>query len=171
LTDQSEIPDATSANSASIGSISGEWKACETGKRWHRTPRCDRPRTTAFTTGVRPESTTCRGALTAASETSPSNPRNASPTRPSSPHKFYLIRSGAVDVLKEDESGRSKLGALQRGEVFGEAALLTGEPRNATVVASETLEAYSLGKGDFQAVVMASPSFEDELRRVLFGRQ
>jgi putative ABC transport system ATP-binding protein len=85
--------------------------------------------------------------------------------------KFYLVRGGAVDVSKEDATGRHVLGALRRGEVFGETALLTGEPRNATVVATEKLEVYSLGKGDFAAVVMASASFEDELRKVLFARQ
>jgi putative ABC transport system ATP-binding protein len=85
--------------------------------------------------------------------------------------KFYLVRSGAVDVSKEDPTGRRALGTLRRGDVFGETALLTGEPRNATVVATEKLEVYSLGKGDFAAVVMASASFEDELRKVLFARQ
>ena len=57
------------------------------------------------------------------------------------------------------------------GAFFGEAALLTGEPRNATVIAREDTEVYTLGKEDFQAVVKASASFEEELRKALFQRQ
>jgi putative ABC transport system ATP-binding protein len=85
--------------------------------------------------------------------------------------KFYLVRSGSVEVIREDAGGRGTVGMLRQGDVFGETALLTGAPRNATVVASETLEVYSLGKADFQAVIMASASFEEELRKVLFARQ
>ena len=84
--------------------------------------------------------------------------------------KFYLIRSGKVDVIHEDASGHKTLSTLGRSDFFGETALLTGQRRNATVAATETLEVYSLAKGDFQAVVMASASFEEELRKALFAR-
>jgi putative ABC transport system ATP-binding protein len=85
--------------------------------------------------------------------------------------KFYVIRSGAVDVVKDEEGERKRVNTLARGDFFGETALLTGQRRNASLVASEKLEVYSLGKGDFDAVVMASSPFEDELRKVLFSRQ
>jgi CRP-like cAMP-binding protein len=60
---------------------------------------------------------------------------------------------------------------LGKGDFFGEAALLTGAPRNATVMAKEDVEVYSLGNDDFQAVLRASASFEEELRKALFARQ
>ena len=63
------------------------------------------------------------------------------------------------------------MGKLGPGDIFGKTALLTGDPRNATAVAAEKLEVYSLGKTNFDAVVMASSSFEEELRKVLFSRQ
>jgi putative ABC transport system ATP-binding protein len=84
--------------------------------------------------------------------------------------KFYLIRSGKVDVIHEDAGGHKTVGTLGRSDFFGETALLTGQRRNATVAATETLEVYSLAKIDFQAVVMASASFEEELRKALFAR-
>jgi putative ABC transport system ATP-binding protein len=85
--------------------------------------------------------------------------------------KFYVIKSGSVDVIVEDGAGRRTVASLGKGNFFGEAALLTGAPRNATVVAKEDLEVFTLGKEQFQAVLKASASFEEELRKSLFERQ
>jgi len=85
--------------------------------------------------------------------------------------KFYVIRSGCVDILIDSGAGPKWVASLGKGDFFGEAALLTGAPRNATVTAKEALEVYSLGKEDFQAVLRASASFEEELRKALFSRQ
>jgi putative ABC transport system ATP-binding protein len=85
--------------------------------------------------------------------------------------KFYVIREGTVEVIVDDGTAPRVVAALGRGDFFGEAALLTGAPRNATVVAKEVVEAYTMGKEDFQAVIQASASFEEELRKALFERQ
>ena len=85
--------------------------------------------------------------------------------------KFYVIRSGRVDILVDSGDGPKPVAALGKGDFFGEAALLTGAPRNATVTAKEDLEVYALGNDDFQAVIRASATFEEELRKALFGRQ
>jgi putative ABC transport system ATP-binding protein len=85
--------------------------------------------------------------------------------------KFYVIKSGTVDVIVEDAGKRRTVATLGKGSFFGEAALLTGAPRNATVVAKEDLEVYTLGKEQFQAVIQSSASFEEEVRKSLFERQ
>ena len=85
--------------------------------------------------------------------------------------KFYVIRSGSVDILVDSGAGAKVVATLGKGDFFGEAALLTGAPRNATVVAKENLELYSLGNEDFQAVIRASATFQEELRKALFARQ
>jgi putative ABC transport system ATP-binding protein len=85
--------------------------------------------------------------------------------------KFYVIRSGSVDIMVDSGAGPKQVASLCKGDFFGEAALLTGAPRNATVVAKEPLEVYSLGNDDFQAVIRASASFQEELRKALFARQ
>ena len=85
--------------------------------------------------------------------------------------KFYVIRSGQVDILIDSGAGPKQVASLCKGDFFGEAALLTGEPRNATVTARESLEVYSLGNDDFQAVLRLSATFEEELRKSLFARQ
>jgi len=84
--------------------------------------------------------------------------------------KFYLIRSGRVSVRAEGEAGRAEVATLGEGEFFGERALVTGEPRNATVVAAEPVELYALGKEDFRAALDASPTFKEELLKVFFNR-
>jgi CRP-like cAMP-binding protein len=60
---------------------------------------------------------------------------------------------------------------LEQGDYFGEMALLTDAPRNATVRALEHTVLYALGKDDFLAVLEASATFEEELRKALFERQ
>ncbi len=85
--------------------------------------------------------------------------------------KFYIIGKGEVDVIDRDERGTRVLASLGPGDYFGEAALLTGSPRNADVDSKTEVEAYSLGAEAFQKVIQRSPSFEDEVRRALFLRQ
>ena len=60
----------------------------------------------------------------------------------------YLLRSGRVEVLAKGAEGDERvLATLDPGSIFGEAALLTNQPRNATVRAIEpcTLLALRLG--------------------------
>jgi putative ABC transport system ATP-binding protein len=86
--------------------------------------------------------------------------------------QFYLIRRGSVDVLIDMGTGvQHHAATLKEGEFFGERALLTGEPRNATVVAREEVEVYTLNKDDFQAALEASAPFKEQIYRVFFARQ
>ncbi|HTV46549.1 MAG TPA: ATP-binding cassette domain-containing protein [Stellaceae bacterium] len=80
--------------------------------------------------------------------------------------EFYLISDGEVDVMRADH----EVARLGRGDFFGEVALISGEPRNATVLATEPLDTFVLGKSDFQSAIEASASFRDQLYRVYFVR-
>jgi len=77
-----------------------------------------------------------------------------------------IIHSGTVDVLVSDGRSQNRIATLTKGNYFGETALLSGEPRNATVVAAQPVELYSLDKTEFQAVIKASASLEQELRNL-----
>jgi len=85
--------------------------------------------------------------------------------------KFYLIRHGEVDVIVEKDGTDQTVASLGEGDFFGEAALLTGEPRNATIRAKTDASLYWLGNEVFQTVMRTSASFEEELRKSLFERQ
>jgi putative ABC transport system ATP-binding protein len=83
---------------------------------------------------------------------------------------FYLIRSGKVDVVVQQDSVSRQVAELGEGQYFGEAALLRDEPRNATIIARTKSVFYTLGKADFKDVIARSKSFVDELRNVLASR-
>ncbi len=81
--------------------------------------------------------------------------------------KFYLIREGEVVVRR----GEKDLARLCAGGFFGEMALLTGQPRNATVEAVTESVLYSLSKDHFKLAMEKQASFEAEIRTSLFDRQ
>jgi putative ABC transport system ATP-binding protein len=83
---------------------------------------------------------------------------------------FYLIRSGKVDVVVQQDGVSRQVAELGEGQYFGEAALLRDEPRNATIIARTNSVFYTLGKADFKVVLARSKSFVDELRNVLASR-
>ena len=85
--------------------------------------------------------------------------------------KFYLVRHGEVEVITEDSAGERTVAMLHEGDCFGERALLTGEPRNATVRTTKSTLLYALGKADLRAALDASAPFEQELQKALFDRQ
>ena len=85
--------------------------------------------------------------------------------------KFYLIRRGEAEVIVKRDAKDEPVATLDEGRFFGEQALLTGEPRNATVRAKTELELCSLDKAEFETVLQASATFKEELRKALFERQ
>lgn len=82
--------------------------------------------------------------------------------------RFYLVRQGRVAVQRGPES--SLVAELSEGDFFGETALLTGQPRNATVVALEETILYALSEPDFKRAMADSASLEEEIRRTVFDR-
>jgi putative ABC transport system ATP-binding protein len=80
--------------------------------------------------------------------------------------EFMLISEGEVEVIRAEH----EVARLGPGDFFGEVALISGEPRNATVVAVAEVDTYVLGKTDFQTAIATSQSFRDQLYRVYFMR-
>jgi len=77
--------------------------------------------------------------------------------------RFYLVRSGTLDVEQTEAASTSKVGTLGRGDYFGERALIVKEPRAASVIARQDCELWSLGKEDFEAAIARSASFEQQV--------
>ena len=73
---------------------------------------------------------------------------------------LYFIHSGTVDVLSRDDK---KIVSLSDGAFFGEMALLSDKPRNATVKATSYCDVYILHKDAFKNVIQAYPTFREHL--------
>ncbi len=82
--------------------------------------------------------------------------------------RFFLIRKGAVSVRRG--SPEEEIATLQTGDFFGEAALITGQPRNASVYATEDSLLCSLSASSFKSAIAESASHDDEIRTAYFER-
>ena len=85
--------------------------------------------------------------------------------------EFFLIGEGMVDVRMVKNGSERHVADLGPGQFFGEAALITGEPRNATVVAKEETLLYVLDKHTFKTALDSSATFKEQLINVYFSRQ
>lgn len=64
--------------------------------------------------------------------------------------RFYIVFSGAVEILKERPLGdHERLGIKRGGEAFGEMALLSDTPRSASVRAVEDTQLLSVARDEF----------------------
>ena len=75
-------------------------------------------------------------------------------TQGASGDSAFLLMAGTVDVHYSSDGGEDRvLSTLERGALFGEAALLTDAPRNASVDALAPCEILELKRGDLLAAM------------------
>lgn len=81
---------------------------------------------------------------------------------------MYVITSGRVRVLLEDDTGeQSLLNVLDRGAHFGELSMLIGSPRNATIKAVVDTDLLVLNHDHFAEAVEQVPQFAVNLSKTL----
>lgn len=80
----------------------------------------------------------------------------------------YFIRKGEVAVVDEESS--SPVSTLAAGEYFGEIALVTNQPRTATVRTVSPVEVAVLGKENFLNVMRLLPTSEEEILHTIQKR-
>ncbi|GAK59964.1 patatin-like phospholipase domain containing 7-like [Candidatus Vecturithrix granuli] len=83
---------------------------------------------------------------------------------------MFIIKSGEVKVIAGVDENDEVLAYLGRGSYFGEMALLTGEPRSATIMTSLDTELFMLTKRDFEYLLAQHPSIAVALSHVLSQR-
>ncbi len=79
---------------------------------------------------------------------------------------LYLVTEGEAAIIDE---GR-EVARLGKGSAFGEMALLSGEPRNATVSARGKLELYRIARQDFNHLMTHSLLLTDAVQQLLAQR-
>ncbi len=73
--------------------------------------------------------------------------------------RLYVVRKGEVEVLRDD----MQVALLHAGDYFGEMALLSSGPRNATVRATQPTDILTVNKGDFTKLLAGFPEFRSGL--------
>ncbi|MBT9586987.1 mechanosensitive ion channel family protein [bacterium] len=85
---------------------------------------------------------------------------------------LYIIRRGRLQATVVNEQGDEiRAVEMRAGQYFGEMALLTGEPRSATVTAMTDSELLRLRKEDLRAILTENSKVEEMLSEVLAQRK
>lgn len=85
---------------------------------------------------------------------------------------MFVIYRGKVEVRLPNPDGTTQqVAELKTGDFFGEMALLTGEPRNADVLAASELETLEIRKGVLQRLLDDNAPLAEALSRIITERQ
>ena len=84
---------------------------------------------------------------------------------------FCIIDRGEVEIRKGLGGAERSLARLMEGQFFGEMALLTGERRAATVVATTDVDLSSIDKRGFHDVLVANPAIAMDTSAILAERR
>ena len=80
--------------------------------------------------------------------------------------RFHVIESGSAKVVA---GGRTRA-TLGPGDYFGELSLIDGEPRTASVIATEPLQTWSIAEWNFRPLLKAQGSIAYKLLVTLSRR-
>lgn len=81
--------------------------------------------------------------------------------------EIYIILSGTADVIRDGEVAAS----LEKGDVFGEMAVLGNTHRNADVVATSVMSLLSMSGAEFRRLVAEHPEIERRIRNLAEERR
>lgn len=86
-------------------------------------------------------------------------------------NEMFIIIQGIVEIRKATGPTSSKiLTTLQKGDMFGEMAIIEKQPRSATAVATQPTRVLVLNEKLYDSMVGANPDFARKMNRVLSER-
>jgi len=90
----------------------------------------------------------------------------------STAHWLYILTKGKAEVRLTGTGGEEqKVAELKAPSFFGEMALMTGAPREATVVALDDVECLRLDRDDFKEILALRPELAKEISLILAQRR
>lgn len=85
---------------------------------------------------------------------------------------LFVLVSGMLSVSIDDRGrGPKRIGYIHAGETVGELALMSGEPRSATVTALRDSTLFGLDQSAFERLIERHPHTSSRLLRMLAARQ
>ena len=84
--------------------------------------------------------------------------------------EMYIIQSGTVELLKEIGGSTRVLSTLEKGDFFGEIAVLEGLPRTASAEALDTSEIIEINSATFDTMIRANIEIAVRMLRKLSNR-
>jgi CRP-like cAMP-binding protein len=82
----------------------------------------------------------------------------------------YFILSGEAEVVTDERGKGIVIATLSSGEYFGEMALLSNQPRNATVRARTNLSVEVIGKDNFLTMLSTVRSAREDVTKTIEKR-
>ncbi|MBE6349243.1 MAG: cyclic nucleotide-binding domain-containing protein [Spirochaetaceae bacterium] len=85
-------------------------------------------------------------------------------------HEMYIIQEGQVKISKVVDGNEVVLAILQKGDLFGEMALLENKPRSASAIANEDCKLMVVNRQNFDNMVATQPQLIYRLTTTLADR-
>jgi CRP-like cAMP-binding protein len=84
---------------------------------------------------------------------------------------LYVLSKGQVEVRVASGEDDRRVAVLQAPSFFGEMALMTGQPREATVIALTEVECLRIDKAGFQTILQKRPAIAERISEILATRR
>jgi small-conductance mechanosensitive channel len=84
---------------------------------------------------------------------------------------LYVLTKGDVEVRVATSDHERRVAVLSAPSFFGEMALMTGQPREATVVALTEVECLRIDKAGFQGILQKRPAIAERISEILATRR
>ncbi len=82
----------------------------------------------------------------------------------------YFIHNGRVEVVKTEDGKEDVIATLGKDQYFGEMALISSAPRNATIRAVEETQVAALGKSNFLRLLNVLPATKEDVLKTVQQR-
>lgn len=83
---------------------------------------------------------------------------------------MFIIQSGSVRITKVIDGSEVILALLNKGDMFGEMALLENQPRSASIIAHEDCKLMVVNRANFDQMVATQPQMISKLTTMLAER-
>jgi CRP-like cAMP-binding protein len=83
---------------------------------------------------------------------------------------FYVIQRGSCSIHVEKNGEIHRVAGRQKGDILGEMALVTGEPRSAHVDAETDMDLWAISRQDFDQIAQEFPELRGFLTEIVADR-